>query len=49
MATLPKPFAMAKPAKSLPAPNSDCFEIVETPPAEELAVGKAVTGLSAFT
>ena len=42
MATLPKPITMAKPAKPLPAPNSDFYELVETLPAEELAVVKQV-------
>jgi len=44
MATLPKPIAMPKPAKPLPAPNSDFYELVETLPAEELAVVKQVRG-----
>ena len=42
MATLPKPIAMPKPPKPLPAPNSDFYELVETLPAEELAVVKQV-------
>jgi alkylation response protein AidB-like acyl-CoA dehydrogenase len=44
MATMPKPLAMPKPAKPLPAPNSDFYELVETLPAEELAVVKQVRG-----
>jgi len=44
MATLPKPIAMPKPGKPLPAPNSDFYELVETLPAEELAVVKQVRG-----
>jgi alkylation response protein AidB-like acyl-CoA dehydrogenase len=43
MATLPKqPITMPKPAKPLPAPNSDFYELVETIPAEELAVIRQV-------
>src|ERR1700720_4231270 len=42
MATMPKPITMAKPQKPLPAPNSDFYELVETLPAEELAVVKQV-------
>jgi alkylation response protein AidB-like acyl-CoA dehydrogenase len=42
MATMPKPITMPKPQKPLPAPNSDFFELVETLPAEELAVVKQV-------
>ena len=42
MATLPKPITMPKPQKPLPAPNSDFYELVETLPAEELAVLKQV-------
>ena len=42
MATLPMPITMPKPAKPLPAPNSDFYELAETLPAEELAVVKQV-------
>jgi len=42
MATVPKAITMTKLAKPLPAPNSDFFELVETLPAEELAVVKQV-------
>ena len=42
MATMPKPITMPKPQKPLPAPNSDFYELVETLPAEELAVVKQV-------
>ena len=42
MASLPKPSTTPKPAKSLPAPNSDFYELAETLPAEELAVVKQV-------
>ena len=42
MASLPKPITTPKPAKLLPAPNSDFYELVETLPAEELAVVKQV-------
>jgi len=42
MATMPKPITMPKAPKPLPAPNSDFFELVETLPAEELAVVKQV-------
>ena len=42
MATMPKPITMPKPAKPLPAPNSDFYELVETLPPEELAVVKQV-------
>jgi glutaryl-CoA dehydrogenase len=42
MATMPKPITMPKPPKPLPAPNSDFYELVETLPAEELAVVKQV-------
>jgi len=42
MASLPKPIATPKPAKLLPAPNSDFYELAETLPAEELAVVKQV-------
>jgi alkylation response protein AidB-like acyl-CoA dehydrogenase len=42
MATLPAPITVPKPPKSLPAPNSDFYELVETLPAEELAVVKQV-------
>ena len=42
MATLQDPATMPKPKKSLPAPNSDFYELVETLPAEELAVVKQV-------
>jgi alkylation response protein AidB-like acyl-CoA dehydrogenase len=42
MATVPKPITMSKPQKPLPAPNSDFYELVETLPAEELAVVKQV-------
>jgi len=42
MATMPKPIAMPKPQKALPAPNSDFFQLAETLPAEELAVVKQV-------
>src|ERR1700742_4096857 len=42
MATMPKPITMPKPQKPLPAPNSDFFELVETLPAEEVAVVKQV-------
>jgi len=42
MASLPKPITTPKPAKSLPAPNSDFYELAETLPAEELAVVKQV-------
>src|SRR6201984_2746334 len=43
MATMPKqPISMPKPAKPLPAPNSDLYDLVETLPAEELAVVKRV-------
>jgi len=42
MATLPKPIPMPKAPKPLPAPNSDFYELVETLPAEELAVVKQV-------
>jgi glutaryl-CoA dehydrogenase len=39
---MPKPITMPKPPKPLPAPNSDFYELVETLPAEELAVVKQV-------
>jgi len=42
MATMPKPITMPKAPKPLPAPNSDFFDLVETLPAEELAVVKQV-------
>ena len=42
MASLPKPTTIPKPAKPLPAPNSDFYELAETLPAEELAVVKQV-------
>lgn len=42
MATASKPIPMPKPQKPLPAPNSDFYELVETLPAEELAVVKQV-------
>ena len=42
MATLPMRITMPKPAKPLPAPNSDFYELAETLPAEELAVVKQV-------
>jgi glutaryl-CoA dehydrogenase len=42
MATLPEPITVPKPPKSLPAPNSDFYELVATLPAEELAVVKQV-------
>jgi alkylation response protein AidB-like acyl-CoA dehydrogenase len=42
MATMPKPITMPKPQKPLSAPNSDFYELVETLPAEELAVVKQV-------
>ena len=42
MATLPEPITVPMPTKSLPAPNSDFYELVETLPAEELAVVKQV-------
>ena len=42
MATLLDPATTAKPAKPLPAPNSDFYELAETLPAEELAVVKQV-------
>jgi alkylation response protein AidB-like acyl-CoA dehydrogenase len=42
MASLPKPITTPKPAKLLPAPNSDFYELAETLPAEELAVVKQV-------
>ena len=42
MATLPTPITIPKPSKPLPAPNSDFYELVETLPAEELAVVKQV-------
>ena len=42
MASLLKPLTTPKPAKPLPAPNSDFYELVETLPAEELAVVKQV-------
>jgi len=42
MATLPKPITMPKPQKPLPPPNSDFYELVETLPAEEVAVVKQV-------
>jgi glutaryl-CoA dehydrogenase len=42
MASLPKPITTPKPTKPLPAPNSDFYELVETLPAEELAVVKQV-------
>ena len=43
MATLPMRITMPKPAKPLPAPNSDFYELAETLPAEELAVVKQVS------
>ena len=42
MATLQDPATMPKPKRSLPAPNSDFYELVETLPAEELAVVRQV-------
>src|ERR1700758_2353174 len=42
MATLPKPIEMPKPAKPLPEPNIDFYELAETLPAEEQAVVKQV-------
>src|ERR1700754_632731 len=42
MATMPQPITMPKPAKPLPAPNSDFYALAETLPAEELAVVKQV-------
>src|SRR6266446_4718263 len=43
MATLPKqPITMPKPAKPLPPPNVDFYELAETLPAEELAAVKRV-------
>ena len=42
MATLPEPITVPMPTKSFPAPNSDFYELVETLPAEELAVVKQV-------
>jgi len=42
MATLQEPVTMPKPAKPLPEPNSDFYELAETLPAEELAVVKQV-------
>src|SRR3954466_9335129 len=42
MATMPKPIAAPKVTKPLPAPNSDFYELVETLPAEEVAVVKQV-------
>ena len=42
MATLPKPISMPKPAKPLPAPNSDFYELAATLPGEELAAVKQV-------
>ena len=42
MATVAKPITMTKPAKPLPAPNSDFYELVETLPAEDLVVVKQV-------
>ena len=42
MATLPTPITIPRPSKPLPAPNSDFYELVETLPAEELAVVKQV-------
>jgi hypothetical protein len=42
MATMPKPVAVPKPVKPLPAPNSDFYELVETLPADEVAVVRQV-------
>ena len=42
MATLPEPITVPMPTKSFPTPNSDFYELVETLPAEELAVVKQV-------
>ena len=42
MASLTQPIAPPKPPRPLPAPNSDFYELVETLPAEELAVVKQV-------
>jgi len=42
MASLPRPTTTPKPTKPLPAPNSDFYQLVETLPAEELAVVKQV-------
>src|SRR6201997_2819105 len=42
MATLPKPIEMPKPAKPLPEPNIDFYELAETLSAEEQAVVKQV-------
>ena len=42
MAILPEPITMPKPAKPLPTPNSDFYELAETLPVEELAVVKQV-------
>jgi alkylation response protein AidB-like acyl-CoA dehydrogenase len=40
MATLQEPVTAAKPAKPLPAPNSDFYELADALPQEELAVVK---------
>jgi glutaryl-CoA dehydrogenase len=45
MASLTQPIAPPKPAKPLPAPNSDFYELVDTLPAEELTVLKHVRGV----
>ena len=42
MATLPKPITMPNPAKPLPAPNVDFYELAETLPPEEREVVKQV-------
>src|ERR1700754_1540931 len=42
MATMPQPITMPKPAKPLPAPNSDFYGLTETLPAEEQEVLKQV-------
>ena len=42
MASVQEPITVPKPAKPLPAPNSDFYGLAETLPAEELAVLKQV-------
>jgi glutaryl-CoA dehydrogenase len=43
MPSVSNPFSTAKPIKPLPSPNSDFYQLVETLPAEELAIVKQVS------